>query len=143
MAVRVDPPTSPPSPRPEPLPALLTVEEAAEHLRIGRTKAYAMAREWRQTEGRSGLPVVDFGHLLRVPRHKLETMLGADLGAPPAALASPEPLATEGVPTELSVPPASPVAQPAAVPSEDHPRRRRARTDDRSSNQLNLFGPTA
>jgi len=33
------------------LPDLLTVEEAARILRIGRTKAYAMAREWRRTGG--------------------------------------------------------------------------------------------
>jgi hypothetical protein len=81
------------------LPELLTVEEAARLIRVGRTKAYAMTREWRDTDGRSGLPVVDFGHVLRVPRHALEAMIGGPLDAerlePPAAtgLASvPEPV---------------------------------------------------
>jgi hypothetical protein len=60
---------------------LLTVDEAAQFLRIGRTKAYAMAREWRATGGRSGLPVVDFGHVLRVPRRALEALI-ADALAP-------------------------------------------------------------
>ena len=63
------------------LPDLLTVEEAARVLRVGRTKAYAMAAEWRATGGRSGLPVVDFGHTLRVPRRALETLIGAPLTA--------------------------------------------------------------
>lgn len=43
--------------------------------------AYAMAREWRETDGRSGLPVIDLGHVLRVPRHALEEMVGAELRA--------------------------------------------------------------
>ena len=63
----------------ERLPALMTVEEAARLLRVGRTKAYAMAREWRATDGRRGLPVVDFGHVLRVPRQALENLIGAEL----------------------------------------------------------------
>ena len=61
------------------LPVLLTVEEAGALLRIGRTKAYAMAREWRETDGRSGLPIVDLGHVLRVPRRALEELIGAEL----------------------------------------------------------------
>lgn len=61
------------------LPAFLTVEEAGDLLRIGRTKAYAMAREWRETDGQSGLPVIDLGHVLRVPRHALEEMVGVVL----------------------------------------------------------------
>ena len=61
------------------IPALLTVEEAGRLLRIGRTKAYAMAREWRETDGQSGLPVVDLGHVLRVPRQALEALIGAEL----------------------------------------------------------------
>jgi hypothetical protein len=58
------------------VPVLLTVEEAGELLRIGRTKAYALTREWLQTNGRSGLPVIDLGNVLRVPRHALEEMIG-------------------------------------------------------------------
>lgn len=61
------------------LPVLLTVEEAGALLRIGRTKAYSMAREWRETDGRSGLPVIDLGHVLRVPRRALEEMVGTEL----------------------------------------------------------------
>jgi excisionase family DNA binding protein len=56
-------------------PQTLTVEEAAKVLRIGRTAAYALAREWRATNGASGLPVLELGRSLRVPRHALQTML--------------------------------------------------------------------
>ncbi len=63
----------------ERLPTLLTVEEAGALLRIGRTKAYAMTREWRETGGRSGLPVIDLGHVLRVPRRSLEELIGTEL----------------------------------------------------------------
>ena len=56
------------------LPEFLTVEEAADLLRIGRTSAYALAREWRETGGRKGLPVVELGRQLRVPRAALEEL---------------------------------------------------------------------
>ena len=55
-------------------PEFLTVEEAAALLRIGRTSAYALAREWRETGGRKGLPVVELGRQLRVPRAALEEL---------------------------------------------------------------------
>ena len=61
------------------IPILLTVEEAGELLRIGRTKAYALTREWRETNVQSGLPVVELGKILRVPRSALEQLIGADL----------------------------------------------------------------
>jgi len=61
------------------IPVLLTVEEAGELLRIGRTKAYALTREWRETNGQSGLPVVELGKVLRVPRSALERLIGSDL----------------------------------------------------------------
>ncbi len=61
------------------LPDLLTVEEAARVLRIGRTKAYAMTVEWRRTHGKIGLPVVDFGNALRVPRCQLEAIVGGPI----------------------------------------------------------------
>ena len=89
------------------VPELLTVEEAARLIRVGRTKAYAMTREWRDTNGRSGLPVVDFGHVLRVPRHALEALIGGPLDA--AHLEPP-------VTTSLAV-----VSAPAESPAEDRP----------------------
>lgn len=96
------------------LPLLLTVEEAGAVLRIGRTKAYAMAREWRETDGRSGLPVIDLGHVLRVPRRALEEMVGVQLVG------------------EIPIEP-EPSTKPTSRPSQ---RR------TRSSDQLDLFEPT-
>jgi len=77
----------------------LTVEEAARVLRIGRTAAYALARTWRETDGREGLPVVAFGRLLRVPRAALEAMSGAPIAGPPSAQVSAESAAVPRVPT--------------------------------------------
>jgi hypothetical protein len=57
-------------------PDFLRVEEAAGVLRIGRTTAYALARKYLDTKGDSGLPVVRLGKQLRVPRIRLEQMLG-------------------------------------------------------------------
>jgi hypothetical protein len=64
------------------VPDLLTVEEAARYLRIGRTKAYAMAKQWRDTGGQTGLPVIDLENALRVPRDELEQVIGTKLTVP-------------------------------------------------------------
>lgn len=64
-------------------PEYLTVEEAAALLRIGRTSAYALAREWRKTGGREGLPVVKLGRQLRVPRAALKVLHEPEPGEPP------------------------------------------------------------
>jgi len=121
----------------EGLPLLLTVEEAGELLRVGRTKAYAMAREWRETEGRSGLPVIDLGHVLRVPRRALEELLGSELTDAPR----PHP-ANEASEIVASAEPSQPRAD---MPSEEPPAQRPT-TTDRSrrrrksmANQLDLF----
>lgn len=115
-------------------PALYTVEEAARLLRIGRTKAYALTQEWRATGGASGLPVVDFGHVLRVPRAALEKLLGVDLataGDPPAPGAEAEPISVD----------ATPAREPSAAPtaSAPSPKRRSRRTTPDATDQLDLF----
>ena len=61
------------------LPEVLTVDEAACILRIGRHTAYDLARRWRETGGREGLPVLTLGRNLRVPRWALEEMLHFEL----------------------------------------------------------------
>lgn len=67
------------------LPESLTVEEAAAVLRISRGKAYELARIWRSTNGREGLPVLVFGRSLRVPREGLRRLLTEGTIHDPAA----------------------------------------------------------
>jgi hypothetical protein len=55
---------------------VLTVEEAAAILRISRNAAYAAARQWRATNGEQGLPCIEIGRCLRVPRAELYRLLG-------------------------------------------------------------------
>ncbi len=67
-------------------PDLLTVEEAARILRIGRTTAYKEVRRYLATGGREGIPVIVVGGLLRVPRVLLEAMIGGPVHLPPPAV---------------------------------------------------------
>lgn len=66
----------------------LTVPEAARVLRIGRTVAYRLAREFEVSRGATGLPVIRVGRQLRVPRHALELWLGERLAREPEPAAS-------------------------------------------------------
>ena len=109
------------------LPDLLTVEEAARVLRIGRTKAYALTQEWRASGGKTGLPVVDLGSVLRVPRHALETVIGASLTGPAFA-----------PPVEISPIPIPIAPRPAVRQSRTSSRRRPPRDRD----QLRLLDLT-
>ena len=135
-------------------PDLLTIEEAARVLRIGRTKAYAMGQEWRVTDGQSGIKVREFGGQLRVPRVWIEEQLGAPLRSIPqrpgqskakqndadalTAERAPEPTPTpEPQPEELELLPTTSPAKPtptAAKPSRAK-RRNQASTN---ANQLTL-----
>lgn len=56
-------------------PEVMTIEEAAAMLRIGRSSAYTLARRYRATGGREGLPVIELGRHLRVPRAGLRRLL--------------------------------------------------------------------
>lgn len=57
------------------LPDLLTVEETAAVLRIGRTSAYAEIRRWETTGGAAGIPSVRFGRSVRVPKAVIVRLL--------------------------------------------------------------------
>ena len=56
-------------------PLLLTIEEAAGVLRIGRSLAYDLARQYEATDGRAGLPAMRLGSCLRVPRWALAELV--------------------------------------------------------------------
>jgi len=51
-----------------PTAPLLTIEEAARVLWVGRSLAYQLAGEYEASGGLSGLPVIRLGGCLRVPR---------------------------------------------------------------------------
>jgi len=136
------------------VPDLLTIEEAARVLRIGRTKAYAMGQEWRVTDGRSGIKVSEFGGQLRVPRVWIEEQLGAPLrpipqrsarskptrdeGGTPTADSAAEPTSTpKPEPAELELLPTTREAQPTPlIAKPSRPRRRNKATPN--ANQLTL-----
>jgi len=63
-------------------PDFLTVEEAAEVLRLGRTAAYKEARKYEASHGAAGIPVERFGKQFRVPRCKIEERLGGPITLP-------------------------------------------------------------
>jgi excisionase family DNA binding protein len=63
-------------------PDMLTVEEAARVVRIGRSAAYKLAGEYVNSGGVSGLPARRIGGQLRVPRHLLEEYIGGPITWP-------------------------------------------------------------
>jgi excisionase family DNA binding protein len=67
------------------LPFLLTVEQAAKVLQIGRSKAYELSVEYERSGGRSGLPFVWIGNQKRIPRDELTAYIERQLRHPPAA----------------------------------------------------------
>lgn len=125
------------------LPDLLTVEEAARAARVGRTKAYSMAREWRTTGGRSGLPVVDLGRTLRVPRRALEEMIGTKLTAASLRAVGVEATNANGPElnpnTQRGAKASPPDSETTGRPASS--RRRRQRSKNANRNQLDLFDP--
>lgn len=66
-------------------PEVMTVEEAAKILRIGRNAAYALAKRYVATDGREGLPVLVLGRTLRVPASALKAMVQLPLPNSPAS----------------------------------------------------------
>jgi Helix-turn-helix domain len=57
-------------------PLVLTIPEAAQVVRIGRSAAYTLAHRYIDSGGAQGLPCIRLGRSLRVPRHQLAAFLG-------------------------------------------------------------------
>lgn len=83
------------------VPDLLTVEEAARVLRIGRSAAYELLRRFVATGGIDGVPAVRVGRQLRVPRIALEDFIGTSISDIPATT-------THGSTTDRRAPTAKP-----------------------------------
>ena len=80
----------------------LTVEQTAAVCGIGRTSAYQLARR-AADHGEGDFPAVRFGKQLRVPRKKLEELIGGPITLPTDPPAAPHP--TSAASTTGSVPP--------------------------------------
>ncbi|MDQ6696079.1 MAG: helix-turn-helix domain-containing protein [Actinomycetota bacterium] len=65
------------------VPDLLTVDEAARVLRIGRSAAYELAGRFLASGGSDGIPAVRVGRLLRIPRAALEQLMGTPISDVP------------------------------------------------------------
>jgi Helix-turn-helix domain len=59
----------------------MTIEEAAAFLRIGRSAAYELSRQWRASNGESGIPVITLGRCRRVPRTALAQLIDMQTSA--------------------------------------------------------------
>jgi len=71
----------------------LTVEQTAAVCGIGRTSAYQLARR-AADHGEGDFPAVRFGKQLRIPRRKLEDLIGGPITLPTDPPSPPEPTAT-------------------------------------------------
>ena len=113
----------------------MTIAEAQRCLRVGRTKIYELAAEYRSSGGTAGLRVIELGTALRVPRVALEEMIGAPVHVPPPPTVD-EPAGTEAAPPVFEVL-TNPVPEPAPAPRSRKPSRQVP------ASQLDLFGPPA
>jgi hypothetical protein len=65
------------------LPPFLRIEQVQQLTQLSRSQVYALVGRYRQTGGKEGMPVVEFGRNLRVPTAALMRMalIDPDLGA--------------------------------------------------------------
>lgn len=67
------------------LPDMLRVDEAADVLRISRSRAYEEVNSYLRSGGVEGLPSIRIGRSLRVPKRALLAWIDAQLGLTPDA----------------------------------------------------------
>lgn len=60
------------------LPPFLKVEQAQELTQLGRSQIYELTRRWRETDGKEGIPCIQFGRALRVPTAALLRLADPD-----------------------------------------------------------------
>ena len=60
----------------------LTITEVMAILRVGRSTAYALAREYLRTGGTSGIPCEKVGGLLRFPTAEIERLIRRPVAFP-------------------------------------------------------------
>lgn len=60
------------------LPPFLTVKQVQELTQLGRAQVYALVNRYRETDGKEGMPVTEFGRNLRVPTAALMRMALVD-----------------------------------------------------------------
>lgn len=67
----------------EELPPFLRIDQVQELTQLGRSQIYEQTRRWRETNGKEGIPVVAFGHSLRIPTAALLrlALIDADVSA--------------------------------------------------------------
>jgi hypothetical protein len=104
------------------LPDFLTVEEAADVLRIGRTSAYRQARRYLATNGADGLCADRFGKQIRIPRGHLEQRIGAPITWP---------IVPDDAP--IAPPIAPPIASMTSAPTPTRATRRATRPPDQDT----------
>ena len=89
----------------------LTVEQTAVVCGIGRTSAYQLARR-AADHGEGDFPAVRFGKQLRVPRRKLEELIGGPITLPTDPPTTPTPATTGPTPTPEHDQPQLPLTTP-------------------------------
>ena len=99
-------------------PDFLTVEEAADLLRIGRTSAYRQVRLYFATNGAKGLRAERFGKQFRIPRYYIEEMLGGPITWP---------IVRDDTPV------AAPIASVTSVPTRKRATRRATRPPEQDT----------
>ena len=63
------------------LPDILTIREVADFMRVSPAVAYDMARQYRATDGRQGLPVFMAGaRMMRVSKLELAKFVAGEIG---------------------------------------------------------------
>jgi len=103
----------------------LTIPQAGKVLGLGRTKAYAMAKRFRDTDGREGLPNVNFWGSPRVPVWALKKLVDDALRPTPES----SPAVRDAADDASDADDLSSIAEPTPLEKPKRTRRHQPRDD--------------